>query len=672
NWINSGFAGNPSYVTDPQQFFLSIGDQAAAETISQSSLAGLCSPFSAQVRLALVKQYLYDTNPAVQCSLGNIANNFQNFANNFSQGGWNSWFQITQNASNNPYGSYLQAQAIIANKISTRQTIAQNQLNQGLGFLSYKKCNPHGQSTIVNISSTNLAGSGNDELNTQNTAYQECYNDYHVPGVSDADLHKNCDKYLSSSLRADVVNDGSGNACLPEDMQTVTPGSVIANQLNNSLSLGPNLQLTAKSIDEVVGALLTQMFQKVVGATGLGGAGSSNAVPPSSNPADLVDSLNNQKPQIYLNGPKAINLNLGTPYTDQGATAFDFTDGDISQSISSSGTVDDTAVGTYIITYTVTNSKGVSADPVTRTIIVGNQENAASIISGDTLGVGAGGSGQSNSSLTCTAPCNTEIYWRTNPGSIARVIRDKDPSNVFTTSPNGDELDSKANFDAGTHYYSLQVQDADGNWEDAAVVPVTVTGSGSGSTSTGGSGSSGGTTINGECGTSNGGTFPSQPTTNLCSQGTATSITGITGSWVWQCMGSGAGINASCSANVGQSTPSSPVAATVTLQANPVSEPVTFAGPITLTAANSDTGQYYYYFYCDRSQTDTVPPAPNGFINTLALILNNTYTSPKQCSYTAQGTYHPKVISLKVYDALGKPYSSTDAWRQANATVTIK
>ena len=51
------------------------------------------------------------------------------------------------------------------------------------------------------------------------------------------------------------------------------------------------------------------------------------------------------------------------------------------------------------------------------------------------------------------------------------------------------------------------------------------------------------------CGTSNGATFTSAPTNNLCSSGTATVVTGA-GPWSWHCVGSATGANASCSANL--------------------------------------------------------------------------------------------------------------------------
>ena len=52
--------------------------------------------------------------------------------------------------------------------------------------------------------------------------------------------------------------------------------------------------------------------------------------------------------------------------------------------------------------------------------------------------------------------------------------------------------------------------------------------------------------VDGVCGSSNGGSFYSIPTTNLCSSGTASSVSGA-GPWTWTCTGN-SGVNGSCSA----------------------------------------------------------------------------------------------------------------------------
>ncbi len=60
-------------------------------------------------------------------------------------------------------------------------------------------------------------------------------------------------------------------------------------------------------------------------------------------------------------------------YADPGATAIDDIDGDITDKIEVSGTVDSTVVGTHALTYSVADRAGNVAS-VTRTVIVGVSE----------------------------------------------------------------------------------------------------------------------------------------------------------------------------------------------------------------------------------------------------------------------------------------------------------
>ncbi|RIV32757.1 DUF5011 domain-containing protein [Flagellimonas lutimaris] len=76
-------------------------------------------------------------------------------------------------------------------------------------------------------------------------------------------------------------------------------------------------------------------------------------------------------PVITLNGDATVDLNVGDPYTDAGATANDDTDGDISGNIVVGGdTVDTSVAGTYVITYDVSDAAGNAATQVTRTVNV--------------------------------------------------------------------------------------------------------------------------------------------------------------------------------------------------------------------------------------------------------------------------------------------------------------
>lgn len=74
-------------------------------------------------------------------------------------------------------------------------------------------------------------------------------------------------------------------------------------------------------------------------------------------------------PQITLNGEREIRIKVGETFSDPGATATDSTDGNLTNKITKTGTVDTNTAGEYKITYTVKNSAGKEAT-VTRTVIV--------------------------------------------------------------------------------------------------------------------------------------------------------------------------------------------------------------------------------------------------------------------------------------------------------------
>ena len=80
-------------------------------------------------------------------------------------------------------------------------------------------------------------------------------------------------------------------------------------------------------------------------------------------------SGDNKAPTIKLKGSSTITFNVGETYTEQGATAEDDIDGDLTSKIEISGTVDTSKAGTYTITYTVKDSNDNVAK-VTRKVAV--------------------------------------------------------------------------------------------------------------------------------------------------------------------------------------------------------------------------------------------------------------------------------------------------------------
>ena len=96
---------------------------------------------------------------------------------------------------------------------------------------------------------------------------------------------------------------------------------------------------------------------------------------------EVIDSSNNKEsievsaleftsePIITLNGNDNIYMYLGGNYSEKGASASDICDGDLTDKIEINGSVNVNQVGTYVITYKVTNSDGKSVE-AKRNVIV--------------------------------------------------------------------------------------------------------------------------------------------------------------------------------------------------------------------------------------------------------------------------------------------------------------
>ncbi len=108
---------------------------------------------------------------------------------------------------------------------------------------------------------------------------------------------------------------------------------------------------------------------------------------------DCVEEVN-QKPVINLLGSNPVTVYVGDVYLDAGATATDPEDGNITADIVKTGTVNTALVGTYTLTYNVSDSKGLSALPVTRTVNVVlspiNNRPVITLIGSSTVNVLAG------------------------------------------------------------------------------------------------------------------------------------------------------------------------------------------------------------------------------------------------------------------------------------------
>lgn len=230
NWINSGFQGSPAFVTDLNQNLRGVQDAVARrffDALSSQDIAQ--TPGQDRVLDAVRLAYYLRTSPEsfytrYPNTLSQVSPDPESYlAGDFSQGGWNAWFETVMNPQNNPFGANdllnRELDAVVSNATNNRI----QELSWNRGFLSWRgEC----QQT---------AGEGVD--------------------LSGED---NCVAY-----------------------EIRTPGSVIMEQLNDRLGDNVNRLVSADEFNEIVGALLNQLVLQVLGG-GEGGGGLAGLSQPSS------------------------------------------------------------------------------------------------------------------------------------------------------------------------------------------------------------------------------------------------------------------------------------------------------------------------------------------------------------------------------------------------------
>ena len=139
-------------------------------------------------------------------------------------------------------------------------------------------------------------------------------------------------------------------------------------------------------------------------------------------------TTDNTPPVITLNGSPTIQLNVGDSWTDPGATATDETDGNITSSITVSGSVDTSTVGTYTLIYSVADAASNTAS-TTRTVVV-NPETSSSVFQCQAE-ISFARSSQSNVDNGNPSLTITETFAVPSPGNNGQVY--------FVFSPVGQE-----------------------------------------------------------------------------------------------------------------------------------------------------------------------------------------------------------------------------------------
>jgi hypothetical protein len=264
NWINSGFQGSPSFVQDLQGEFLRIADTEATRFINeftaQSGLDNL--PWRDEIAQSVLSDYFLSTskdgfylqNPY---TLDQVSPDPKAFTEGkYSEnGGLKAWNSLIFNVANNPLFYRTAVREQLQLRAGTAKQNRLTELNWSGGFNSFRgKC---AQPSSTFLGGTN-SGSGVLSLNAN---------------------------VGSNPVQAPAVLTNT-DACLGSPI--LTPGTLIAQSANKFLvDNGLDQFVQADEINEIVGALMGQLVNNVLGSGGLLGT----SRPSSGGGRSYVDQL---------------------------------------------------------------------------------------------------------------------------------------------------------------------------------------------------------------------------------------------------------------------------------------------------------------------------------------------------------------------------------------------
>lgn len=195
-WIQGN--GEPKFVSDWKGFLKNAAMEGVNQTISQSQLADLCTPFAFQLQIALIPE----TKPISQkakCTISDIVENVEDFYESFENGGW-----LAYGASTNPENNLYMQLVMFDDDMKARSSLSEEKKKQeagaGSGFLSVSKC----------------LEDDSEEL------FNKCSLERIAIGAADAEVLAYCSAFADQN-----------KTCLNEQVQT--PGDAVAGAVKNMI-----------------------------------------------------------------------------------------------------------------------------------------------------------------------------------------------------------------------------------------------------------------------------------------------------------------------------------------------------------------------------------------------------------------------------------------------------
>lgn len=258
NWANNGFEGSPAFVDDLERNLQGLGDAVADGFIAELGLRGYVnSPFRDVVMRELRASFRRSTSDAAffersRYNLDQYSDDPAAFQRgNFSRGGVRAWIHSWLSPYNNPGGALTEARAELDRLVARATDSRMTQLGWNNGVLSW--CGPAPRPPTV----------------------------FTAP-IDDTELGQLAQQVSADIARADIgVSARTALAprvvgCQP-GQAVRTPGSLIHSRIEKSLGSDIDMLVSADEIDEMVGAVLNGLVNKMLGGEGFAGLSRASA-----------------------------------------------------------------------------------------------------------------------------------------------------------------------------------------------------------------------------------------------------------------------------------------------------------------------------------------------------------------------------------------------------------
>jgi hypothetical protein len=297
NWINSGFHGSPSFLTDPGSFFLDVADQVTGAFLDQSGpLKQMCEPFSIDLRASLAWDQAGGSYRRYKCTLNTIIKNASKsgisvngmsmngfLGGDFRQGGWSAFLAMTE-PQNSYNGAYLMAYDDMNSRIESRKQTYEKNLSMGSGFLSLEQCDPVSPGQVYN--DANLGEPAQVPVTPSDSGNQFSAGTLSLDQTS-ATTQVAADGSLQAKNNTTGFNNNTGkfeagskglSSYKPQNCHATTPGALVSQKLFKNANSGEMQLELANSINSVIDALISQLTNQLMsqGLKALSGGGSSS------------------------------------------------------------------------------------------------------------------------------------------------------------------------------------------------------------------------------------------------------------------------------------------------------------------------------------------------------------------------------------------------------------